>query len=81
MARTMRRRSLGKKKGKTARRRFVAQRRRKCAPGSAKKGCKSKSRKGRLDYTTKKSSRYFNRKGKRQTRARGGFSYVPTFNG
>lgn len=34
----------------------------------AKKGCASKTRKGRLDYVTHKGSKYYNRRGHRQTR-------------
>ena len=34
----------------------------------AKKGCASKTRKGRLDYVTHKGDKYYNRRGHRQTR-------------
>ena len=34
----------------------------------AKKGCASKTRRGRLDYVTHKGDKYYNRKGHRQTR-------------
>jgi hypothetical protein len=34
----------------------------------AKKGCASKTRRGRQDYATHKGSKYYNRRGHRQTR-------------
>ena len=36
-----------------------------------RKGQKSRTMKGRKDFTTKKTSKYFNRKGHRQSRAQG----------
>ena len=39
--------------------------------GNPKKGQKSKTMKGRKDFTTKKTSKFFNRKGHRQTHAQG----------
>ena len=39
--------------------------------GSSKKGCASKTHKGRKDYTTKKTSKYFDRKGHRSDHAEG----------
>ena len=59
--------------------------------GNPKKGQKSKTMKGRKDFTTKKTSKFFNRKGHRQTHAqgskkhrrpfakRGGVSYVGVY--
>lgn len=37
-----------------------------------RKGSKSKSRKGRLDFVTHKGDKYYNRKGHRQTKSRSG---------
>tara|TARA_R110001599_G_scaffold185207_1_gene379408 strand:- start:765 stop:1145 length:381 start_codon:yes stop_codon:yes gene_type:complete len=42
-----------------------------------KKGAKSKSMKGKKDFTTKKTSKDFNRGGKRQTRSAGGVKRSP----
>ena len=42
-----------------------------------KKGAKSKSMKGKKDFTTKKTSKDFNRGGKRQTRSAGGVKRRP----
>ena len=39
--------------------------------GNPKKGQKSKTMKGRKDFTTKKTSKLFNRKGHRQSHAQG----------
>jgi len=39
--------------------------------GSSNKGCASKTHKGRKDYTTKKTSKYFDRKGHRSDHAQG----------
>lgn len=39
--------------------------------GSSKKGSASKTHKGRKDYTTKKTSKYFDRKGHRSDHAKG----------
>ena len=50
----------------------MARRTMKCAKkGSSKKGCASKTHKGRKDYTTKKTSKYFDRKGHRYEHAEG----------
>ena len=50
----------------------MARRTMKCAKkGSSKKGCASKTHKGRKDYTTKKTSKYFDRKGHRSDHAEG----------
>ena len=46
--------------------------RRKKKSGHPKKGQKSKTRKGRLDFVTHKGDKYYNRKGHRQTRNRKG---------
>ena len=40
--------------------------------GSPKKGKRSKTRKGRKDFVTHKGNKYYNRKGKRQTKNRKG---------
>ena len=47
------------------------------AGGNPKKGQKSKTRKGRKDFTTKKTSKYFNRKGHRQSRSAKGIKRRP----
>ena len=50
----------------------MAKRTMRCAKkGSSKKGCASKTHKGRKDYTTKKTSKYFDRKGHRSKHAEG----------
>ena len=50
----------------------MAKRTMRCAKkGSSKKGCASKTHKGRKDYTTKKTSKYFDRKGHRSDHAQG----------
>ena len=50
----------------------MAKRTARCAKkGSSKKGCASKTHKGRKDYTTKKTSKYFDRKGHRSDHAEG----------
>ena len=40
--------------------------------GNPKKGMKSRTRKGRKDFVTHKGDKYYNRKGKRQSRSRSG---------
>jgi hypothetical protein len=40
--------------------------------GNPKKGMKSKTRKGRKDFVTHKGNKFYNRKGKRQTKSRKG---------
>ena len=45
--------------------------------GNPKKGQKSKTRKGKKDFTTKKTSKYFNRKGHRQSRSAKGIKRRP----
>lgn len=42
-----------------------------CKKGRAVKGAKSKTMKGRLDYTTKRGSKFFDRGGKRMKTAEG----------
>lgn len=42
-----------------------------------KKGQKSRTMRGRKDFTTKKGNKYFNRKGKRQTRSAKGIKRRP----
>jgi hypothetical protein len=50
----------------------MAKRTMRCAKkGSSKKGCASKTHKGRKDYTTKKTSKYFDRMGHRSKHAQG----------
>ena len=40
--------------------------------GNPRKGMKSRTRKGRKDFVTHKGDKYYNRKGKRQSRSRSG---------
>jgi len=40
--------------------------------GNPKKGMSSKTRKGKRDFVTHKSDKYYNRKGKRQSKSKSG---------